>query len=609
MRKILLILVFIFISPLVVHADADFYQDVYVQDNGDVLVKEAIALYGEYNGYEFNILYKYFDENQIYSADDFELVKVCESSFGKYALSPTNCFSKVNYANNGDSLVYTYREDTRSSTIRMYNPDSRGSSFYIEYKLKNVVVKHDDVAELRLNVLSTSFTEYLNKFNMNVYLPGKDSNMRAWAHGPLYGEIQRIDDERVLFTSTDIPSGKMVDIRMAFDKELIANSAKLSNKTMLDKIIEEETKLADEANKEREKIRKEEATYKMIVITISSLWFIGLIIIWIYVYKKYDKEYKSDFNEKYFRDFPGDYPPETVQYLMQKKVDTTGFSSSILNIIRKKGFTIEEIKKEKGLIFKKQEKDYKLTKSEEKESLTDNEKGLREWLLMYYGDGNQFEISAMREKIKDLTTAKAFMKRYNDWTNDCKREAIKEAFYEEHTSIKAFPILYAIIPIILMIFGLYQFGILIIPSIIFIIYITSFSRRTKKGNEHYKKWNALKNFLTDFGSFKDKELPEIHLWEKYLVYANVFGIAEKLRKDMEIKLQTIPDTDVTFNTFNYLYINHAINRSINQSVTSAVTAASSKIAASNNSSGGGFGGGWSGGGGFSGGGGTGGGRF
>ena len=139
-----------------------------------------------------------------------------------------------------------------------------------------------------------------------------------------------------------------------------------------------------------------------------------------------------------------------------------------------------------------------------------------------------------------------------------------------------------------------------------------FSKRTKNGNELYLKWNALKNFMKDFGSFEEKELPEIGLWEKYLVYAHIFGIAEKLRKEMEVKIPNIENYSNGMSTYDYMIFNNALNRSVATSVTAAITSANAKIAESTSSSGGGFGGGFSGGssgGGFSGGGGSGGGRF
>lgn len=151
-----------------------------------------------------------------------------------------------------------------------------------------------------------------------------------------------------------------------------------------------------------------------------------------------------------------------------------------------------------------------------------------------------------------------------------------------------------------------------IIAVILIVYVVTSSKRTKEGNELYLKWNALKRFLKDFGNFEEKELPEIALWEKYLVYAHVFGIAEELRRQMEIKIPNIENYSNGLSTYDYIRLNNAINRSVTANVNAAITSANSKIAESNASSGSGSGGGFSGGssgGGFSSGGGSGGGRF
>jgi uncharacterized membrane protein len=125
---------------------------------------------------------------------------------------------------------------------------------------------------------------------------------------------------------------------------------------------------------------------------------------------------------------------------------------------------------------------------------------------------------------------------------------------------------------------------------------------------------GLNRFLKDFGKFKTRDLPQIELWEKYLVYAVVFGSAKKLAKTMEIKFSEMPESSYTVGDYlfdiTYLRMLNNLNYNISQGVSRAVsTALSTKaISESSTSSGGGFGGGFSGGGGFGGGGG-GGGRF
>ena len=126
----------------------------------------------------------------------------------------------------------------------------------------------------------------------------------------------------------------------------------------------------------------------------------------------------------------------------------------------------------------------------------------------------------------------------------------------------------------------------------------------------YKKWMAFKKFLNDFGRFDEKELPEIVLWEKYIVYATVLGVAERLEKTMKIKINDYKDVD--FTTGDIILMNHMLRHdfvsSMNSSINKVYTTSRSTIASSSSSSGVGSGGGFSGGGSFSGGGGGGGGH-
>ena len=122
--------------------------------------------------------------------------------------------------------------------------------------------------------------------------------------------------------------------------------------------------------------------------------------------------------------------------------------------------------------------------------------------------------------------------------------------------------------------------------------------------------------MEDFGTMDKKELPEIVLWEKYLIYAVTLGCADKLAKDMKIKAKELEEVNnVNYSSFDYYRFNKITNfnstitKTMTQSVNNAYNA--SAVANSNYSSGsgssGGFSGGFSGGGSFGGGGG--GGRF
>ena len=119
--------------------------------------------------------------------------------------------------------------------------------------------------------------------------------------------------------------------------------------------------------------------------------------------------------------------------------------------------------------------------------------------------------------------------------------------------------------------------------------------RTLKGKEEYSKWLAHKRFLKNFSNFDEKDLPEITLWEKYLVTATVLGCADKVEKRMKMYITDTSQVDT--NLLIYQSINLNLTRELNRSVQSAISNSTSSISSSSYSSGGGFGGGSSGGGG------------
>ena len=187
-----------------------------------------------------------------------------------------------------------------------------------------------------------------------------------------------------------------------------------------------------------------------------------------------------------------------------------------------------------------------------------------------------------------------------------------EYFYETNGGVKALGALFATIGIILGVFNFimidgFDFSkLVIIPAIIFLIYVLSFTKKTVKGANHYKRWKAFKNFLNDFGNFEVKELPEVILWERYLVYAIIFGLASKVQKEMNVKIKEIesmPNMSSTI-SFSDIYLANIISNNISSAINSAVSSAiSSSLAKAAAASGSGTGGGFSSGGGFGGGGG------
>ena len=602
-----------------------FLSEIEILDNGSIKVRELIKMNGEYNGMERDVSYASYNNKPykgdisairgnsgLYDGSSITDVKVGSISndgdltFDDFNRS-VNYFDEVSFASNGESSKYTYDTFMDEVNLKLFNPSDLDEIFYIEYTVTDVVVVHEDIAELAWNTLGDGYRENIGDYEVKVVLPNSDSDYRVWLHGPLNGEIERTNDREAIGTFNFLGAYNPVSIRLIFNKDLVPNATKVSGLIAKDAIIDYQTELSDEANKERERIQRQ----NMILLISSSVWALIAISLAVGVYLREKKMKKTTFNMEYFRDFPASYGPEVLEYLLDKNVTEKSLSATILNLIYKKVLKVEKVdNKKKG--------DYKLILQEYDEaSLTETEKIALNLIINEIGNSKEVVLSTIRKHCSTLSNANNVMDLYNDFIRKSKSLGKSEKFFATTPGLVAFSVIFSLLGLVLTFISftldLSWLGIIIIILMIaLIIFVITRKFYTKKGAEHYAKWMAHKKFLEDFSRFNEKELPEVTLWDKYLVYATILDCADKLSKEMELKMPNMDTTNTTYVGYNPYMTHYIITTnlysSINSGIHTAVASSRSSIAASQASSGGGFGGGSIGGGGSFGGGG-GGGRF
>lgn len=658
-------------TPVIDH----FYSDITVLENGDLNVKELIILNGEYNGFERIINYRNeyapsfdgtessFEGSDIYNGDKIELSRIAEVEIpNDYDFSlinqPGKSFQKVSSASNGDKRKYIVTTKSNGEAYRMYNENNGGAlGFYLEYTVKNVAIRHTDIAEVGWNLMGNELSNRIHNYEAHIHIPNNQTELRAWAHGPLNGNIKLIDKTEIQLTVSDIFPNTAFDTRFVFDLTAIPTSNKTTNVTALPMILNVETKKAEEANRLREEfidgqfqivkmaLDKVESTkrpsdlneaqeqlnilasyttegeypalkqrydeIKEIVDArmktlntvfggIAIIYVIAMIIYVYRIYLKYDKELKVPHIE-YFRDIPNNYGPACVDYLFKRKIDNNSFSATLLNLISDKVIRYEKIDK----------KNYKIIYHDNVRPLLEEEEKLITWVFEEKTDGKETTLEAFKKRAKSYSS---FISDFELFKKTALQHAKSLNFYETQT-LKGIPILTSVVGFVLGFLCIYMevglFSIIFfLVGIASLIYFVSIQKKTKFGREEYEKWSALKRFLQDFGKFDTKDLPDMILWEKFLVYAYVFGCAKELEKTMKIKMNEMGATPVAGYYYDpsftdMLIFSHVVNRTLNSSITSAYNARSA-ASSGNYSSGGGFGGGFSAGGGSFGGGGGGG---
>lgn len=644
-RNFILMLALAFI-PSVVFAQAvepdyeviNSYISADIDIVGSVHIREAIVVKGTLNGFRRTLKYKNtrladweagkvdFANSSIYNARWLSLSKISAKSIKKEDIGwnlldlDYDKFEEVSSSKKGSTKEYTTEEIDGGQDVKIYNVNEGGYMvYYFDYFVDQVAVMHNDCAEVYFTFFMLD-SDDVGEVNIQVTTPGysKDDVFRVWAHGPMSGEIRRASDKQdengeylyngAVANLKNYKAGEAIEIRMTFDKNLLSTFASVLNNSEMDalkEIIDVETERAQETNRQRTFARV--AYYS--IFGSSIVYLLGLIGLTIYMYIKYDKEHKIGFDFEYYREFTGDYNVEVVEYLMKEDITTDAFSASVMNLIYKKNIDIEEnIENKKNITL--------VEKS--RENLSDAEEVIMSLFFDNIGKDGRVTLKEIEKFSGKYSTAEKFMQKYNTWRSYVIADAKREEFFESLTTPRACATIYFILGII--IFFLMLFAniepfwlaiVVLVASIAFVIYIWAFKKWSRKGREHYLKWNAFKKFLLDFGTMEEKEIPEVKLWDKYLVYATVLGVAKEVQKAMNVRLSSMDENDILMAprsfTYSDFYLMNSISHSMNTAKTQSMNTISLENAKSSMSSGSGFGGGFSGGGGFAGGGGGGGG--
>lgn len=116
--------------------------------------------------------------------------------------------------------------------------------------------------------------------------------------------------------------------------------------------------------------------------------------------------------------------------------------------------------------------------------------------------------------------------------------------------------------------------------------------------EDSTKLYGLKKFLDEFSKIDTREVLEVHIWDEYLMFAYIFGIADKVAKQLKnLYPEVLEDPNNYIDLDTILYINYLSNRSVNAASTARSRAESYSSGGGGFSSGGGGGGSFGGGGG------------
>jgi len=625
------ILITVFASVQTAAADDRYYiirkynVNVAVNTDGSADVEERITydFFGNFNGVLRNI-----DYGQTDGIDNLRVLVSDET--GNTSELSVNSASDLDAE--GPSGTYNVYLSNDIAYLKVYEKSSNEVKVFIyRYRLRNVVTKYNDIAEFNRKIIDSGWDTDLNNITVHITLPegASQDEIRVFGHGPLTGMSSIIDGQNVEFILGQLSPGDYLESLVLFPVYLVPDSTRVKDENALQRILDNEKKLADEANKQRERARRqveEQEKRREIRRVFSLVLSIVLCIAWfpiiIYIYIRYDREFKSSFKTKYYRELPGEYTPAEMSVLMNMgQVLPRDITATLMDLVRK-GYLLlkEETYRKSGLFKDKAVEDYSLTLQHNAplSELRRHESFLISWFIDTIGNGEKVFLDEIENYAKSSSGADKFSRDYDKWCKLVKTEAEKNEFFDQ--SSKKGQVAAILIGIsyfftgfvVISGFGSASGMFVILLGIIAFIFAVRLNRRSAYGNEQYMMWKAFKNFLKDFSRMDKAEMPSIVIWEHYLVYAISLGVAKEVIRQLPI---VFSDADLQNSNLTYMYgynmhnmhsLTHAFDRTFNtidHAISNAVSVANSQNSSSSGA-GGGFSGGSSGGGGGHGGGGA-----
>lgn len=292
MKKIIIVIFILFIFVGNIYAKEFSIDKIYIAAEpeiaGSLRIKEFITVTDQKEDLTINLFYKdstnvefsgtdsdLNGRSSIYSADRIEMVGV---GIVKDDADSTS-YSEVDFYNKYvDGIEFSETDDGEYYNLILSNIKSGTQTYYLEYLVINLLVEHNDCAEL--------YYKFFDKFNYDIdelsvvtTLPFHSKLFKVWAHGNNKIKVS-IDGVSSMMVSkmSNYKKNTYLDNRILYDLDLFSININENKKSKMDAV--------DIIEKfENEKIDKVNNVNLFKKIFLYSICFLLVLIIIYFIYK------------------------------------------------------------------------------------------------------------------------------------------------------------------------------------------------------------------------------------------------------------------------------------------------------------------------------------
>lgn len=519
-----IVLLYIFIGKVYANSINDIDIDVYIDKNGDANVtetwkewlNEGTEGYKEYKNLgnsEISDFQVFDDTGKEYQYQDRWLTsesfenKAYKCGINKYGNEVELCWGISNYG---------YR------------------TYVLKYKISNIVQQYTDTQGIYFNFLNMDFVVYNAKITIHSDFPFSLENSRIWAFGT-EGEINFIDGNIVFYT-TNVLSKSDYMVVMARFQSNIFNTTNNINESF-DQVYDDAMKDAFYPND----------PWKRFLYIISIIWesnhtvimcYAGMIFLTIIYQRRLFKTRKNNIISNVqlvIRKKDIKLPPNwKIEYCREipfnKDIFKVYWVMNTYNMAKE-----QDLKKNLiGVFLLKWIEEDKITICKNKKGIFDVFSGnyaidfTKDVEIEDYTEKKLFDILKDASGINKILEPNEFKKWSLNNFRELEQWFSSSLYYGKNKlEIEEFIISEEIE-----------------KRSLFRKYTVKRKRLSPKLKEEAIKLKGLKKYLTEYSLMKEKESIEVKLWEDYLIFAQLFGIANKVEKQFK---EMYPELDIKDN--------------------------------------------------------------
>ncbi len=251
----------------------------------------------------------------------------------------------VPYAPGDGEEPGTFRVERKPDSVRVtwyYRARDERRAFTLSYTFTGAVTRGPEVAQFYHQFVGDEWDRTIGAVTARLRFsePVAASELRAWAHGPLYGAVRIEPDGSVRFDVAPLPRRTFFEGRAVFPPAAVPGLAASADGPRLDAILAEEGRWADEANRARAQAREVAARRRPALIIGSVLAALGLAGSFALFRRSAWPHAVTPTQAP--GECPSDRPPALVARLVHGTVDARALGATIADLARRGHLSIVE---------------------------------------------------------------------------------------------------------------------------------------------------------------------------------------------------------------------------------------------------------------------------